>query len=427
MSSTGPKTQLPRYHSIDSLRAVTMLLVLVFHAAIIYLPFDTDRVLYQDAMRSPFTGWLVLFTRLFHMPVFFLVSGFFAAFLYDTRGAKAFLRHRLKRIGIPLVGSFLVLYPLMAAGYLYTKLLTGDAPLDVERELRSFVQIWGLDLWHLWFLYQLLILCVAAAAIMPLIRLVPEGTRDRLLDIFKGTVYRWWGVALWAAIGFLTLYLPSGIFLYDIDTSLLPPWWMLVGNGVFVAFGWLVYKRREVLEGFKSHAWGYFIAGFIGHGVYLYLGFLKGSTQVVMFMLDTIGLQVGADAVERSAQMLTTACLGPHGLFAGFWPPRDIPALLRERKRLLALHSGRFVLDLSRPCARNRRAGTAHVLLGTSRPVEILPLSGRDHGHNDAYVPLLRAGDLHWRNAQWPALSAGSTVAGVSDTSILILSPFRVP
>ena len=309
MSSTGPKTQLPRYHSIDSLRAVTMLLVLVFHAAIVYLPFDTDRVLYQDAMRSPFTGWVVLFTRLFHMPVFFLVSGFFAAFLFDTRGAQAFLRHRLKRIGLPLVCSFLVLYPLMAAGDLYTKLLTGDAPLDVGRELQSFVQTVGIDLWHLWFLYQLLILCVAAAAIMPLIRFVPEGTRDRLLALFKGTVYHWWGVALWAAIGFLTLYFPSGIFLFDIDTSLLPPWWMLVGNGVFVAFGWLVYKRREVLEGFKSHAWRYFIAGFIGHGVYLYLGFLKGSTRVVMFMLDTIGSQVGADAVERSAQILTTACL----------------------------------------------------------------------------------------------------------------------
>ena len=309
MSSAKPQVQLPRYHSIDSLRAVTMLLVLVFHAAIIYLPFDTDRVLYQDEMRSPFTGWVVLFTRLFHMPVFFMVSGFFAAFLYDTRGAMAFLHHRLKRIGLPLVYSFLVLYPLMAAGDLYTKYLTGDAPLDVERELWSFVQTLGIDLWHLWFLYQLLILCVAAAAIMPLIRFVPESTRDRLLDLFKGTVDRWWGVALWAAIGFLTLYFPSGIFLFDIDTSLLPPYWMLVGNGVFVALGWLVYKRREVLEGFKSHAWGYFIAGFIGHGVYLYLGFLKGSTQVVMLILETLGLQVGADAIDRNAQILTTACL----------------------------------------------------------------------------------------------------------------------
>ena len=309
MSSTEPQAQLPRYHSIDSLRAVTMLLVLVFHAAIIYLPFDTDRVLYQDEMRSPFTGWVVLFTRLFHMPVFFLVSGFFAAFLYDTRGAMAFLSHRLKRIGLPLVYSFLVLYPLMVAGDLYTKYLTGDAPLDVERDLRSFVQTLGIDLWHLWFLYQLLILCVVAAAIIPLIRLVPESTRDRLLDIFTGTVYRWWGVALWAAIGFLTLYFPSGIFLYDIDTSLLPPYWMLVGNGVFVAFGWLVYKRREVLEGFKSHAWGYFITGFIGHAVYLYLGFLKGSTHVVTLIIDTLGLQVGADAIDRSTQILTTACL----------------------------------------------------------------------------------------------------------------------
>ena len=231
MSSTGPKTQLPRYHSIDSLRAVTMLLVLVFHAAIVYLPLTRTAFCIRTSMRSPFTGWVVLFTRLFHMPVFFLVSGFFAAFLFDTRGTQTFLRHRLKRIGLPLVCSFLVLYPLMAAGDLYTKLLTGDAPLDVGRELQSFVQAVGIDLWHLWFLYQLLILCVAAAAIMPLIRLVPEGTRDRLLDLFKGTVYRWWGVALWAAIGFLTLYFPSGIFLFDIDTLYCRPIGCWSGTG----------------------------------------------------------------------------------------------------------------------------------------------------------------------------------------------------
>ena len=90
MSSAKPQVQLPRYHSIDSLRAVTMLLVLVFHAAIIYLPFDTDRVLYQDEMRSSFTGWVVLFTRLFHMPVFFMVSGFFRRLFVRYPGRDGF-------------------------------------------------------------------------------------------------------------------------------------------------------------------------------------------------------------------------------------------------------------------------------------------------------------------------------------------------
>ena len=146
------------YHSIDSLRAVTMLLVLVFHAAIIYLPFDTDRVLYQDEMRSPFTGWVVLFTRLFHMPVFFLVSGFFARLFVRYPGAMTFLSHRLKadRASPRLQLSGAV--STMAAGdSLYQIPDGGDAPLDVERDLRSFVQTLGIDLWHLWFLYQLLI------------------------------------------------------------------------------------------------------------------------------------------------------------------------------------------------------------------------------------------------------------------------------
>ena len=266
---------------MDALRAVTMLLVLIFHACIVYIPFTTDLVPYQDAQRSPFLGWVVLFTRLFHMPVFFLISGFFAAFLYETRGARSFLVHRLKRVGLPLVYSWLILYPLMIGSWFYARSMVAGSVPDVGREVLSVIQAQGINLWHLWFLYQLLILCVIAVPVISLAGLIPQLLRERLLAISKDLILRPWGVALWVFTSAVILNHPSGIFLFDVDTSLLPPVANLAGNGIFVVFGWLLYQHREVFNELKQPAWGYFITGFVCHGVYLYLVFSKGNTHIV--------------------------------------------------------------------------------------------------------------------------------------------------
>ena len=281
MPNPESKSSLPRYHSIDSLRAVTMLLVLIFHVAIVYIPFDTDLVPYQDAQRSPLLGWVVLFTRLFHMPIFFLVAGFFAAFLYQSRGAGGFLSHRLKRVGLPLLCCWLVIYPLLLLCEIYTQVVIAQPPQDVGGELLSIAQKRGINLWHLWFLYQLMLLCIIAVPVVFLTRVLPQPARTVLLNACQRVTPRFAGVLLWAFISGLTLYLPGSIFLFDVDTSLLPPLWALAGNGVFVAFGWLLYQYREALAGFKRPAWGYFIAGVILHGVYLYLTSALGHTHIV--------------------------------------------------------------------------------------------------------------------------------------------------
>ena len=60
-------------------------------------------------------SWLVSLIHAFRMPVFFAVAGFFGAFLVARRGTRAFLRHRLDRIGIPFVAGWIVLFPLTLA------------------------------------------------------------------------------------------------------------------------------------------------------------------------------------------------------------------------------------------------------------------------------------------------------------------------
>ena len=84
----------------------------------------------------------------FRMPLFFLISGFFSALLWQARGPRASgERHRLERIGLPLLASLFTVVPAVAwlsAG--------GDfAPAD-------WLLAWADNLYHLWFLWHLLLL-----------------------------------------------------------------------------------------------------------------------------------------------------------------------------------------------------------------------------------------------------------------------------
>ena len=49
----------------------------------------------------------------FRMPVFYVLAGFFAALLYERRGARAFVRNRVIRILVPFAVGWAILFPLV--------------------------------------------------------------------------------------------------------------------------------------------------------------------------------------------------------------------------------------------------------------------------------------------------------------------------
>ena len=87
-----------------------MMLGLVLHTAINYFPFPVQGAeqIYLDLQSSPSFDYLVSFIHSFRIPVFFVIAGFFAAFLLESRGPGRFLWHRWQRIGVPLIGAWIV-------------------------------------------------------------------------------------------------------------------------------------------------------------------------------------------------------------------------------------------------------------------------------------------------------------------------------
>ena len=263
MAAPASQSRIPRYHSLDCLRAIMMLLGLVLHASINYLPFihaDANWA-YQDAQTHLFFSWLLAFIHLFRMPTFFFIAGFFAAFLLATRGTQGFLHHRMNRIGIPLVCSWLVIYPLTVVCMRYARTHSAASPppeLDFSPSLL-----------HFWFLYHLLILCVAAVLIVHLIQYFRGLWCDRVVDAITGAIPRLRGAAVLVAASSLAAY-PMQADRFDTITSFVPPLSILAGYGLFFAAGWLVFSRREILEEFKPRAWRYFAAGFVSHVLFLF-------------------------------------------------------------------------------------------------------------------------------------------------------------
>lgn len=124
-----------------------MLLGIALHAALSFAPIPWT---VQDSQQSDF--YYVLFACIhgFRMPLFFMLSGFFTAMLWRKRGLTSLIRHRFKRIFLPLVIGCLTIVPAMwAVSYIVSRPSPGgseSSPLfaavvagDIER-VRSEVQ-----------------------------------------------------------------------------------------------------------------------------------------------------------------------------------------------------------------------------------------------------------------------------------------------
>ena len=87
-----------------------MLLGIGLHAALSFYP-TVWPVQDITADADGFFDEFVLFVHGFRMPLFFLLSGFFAALLWKRRGLPALLGHRLRRVVVPFILALVLIVP----------------------------------------------------------------------------------------------------------------------------------------------------------------------------------------------------------------------------------------------------------------------------------------------------------------------------
>ena len=102
-----------RRHDLDALRAFAMLLGILLHGSMSFIPGAGVLWGVQDSQSSWVYLDLLASIHGWRMPLFFVISGFFTTMLWKKRGLQALLRHRFKRIFLPLLCSMLTVIPTM--------------------------------------------------------------------------------------------------------------------------------------------------------------------------------------------------------------------------------------------------------------------------------------------------------------------------
>jgi glucans biosynthesis protein C len=155
----------------DNLRTTMIILVVIYHVAVIYAA--NTAFYYLEKPTNAFAlELLVLFQLLntaFFMGLLFLLSGYFTPQSYEHKGLGAFLKDRLVRFGIPLIVGTLVLYPLayfigipnMSASLLASSKLT---PSNIMLPLTWQNYFQFINIGVLWFVVLLLIFDIGYAA-----------------------------------------------------------------------------------------------------------------------------------------------------------------------------------------------------------------------------------------------------------------------
>ena len=100
--------------------------------------------------RRTLTGNLIAVIHGFRMPLFFLLSGFFSGMLWESRGLRRLWRHRLRRIGIPLLVGMFTVIPITV--WLF---------MGSHFRLSYWPFAWFGGFAHLWFLWQLMLMAAA--------------------------------------------------------------------------------------------------------------------------------------------------------------------------------------------------------------------------------------------------------------------------
>ncbi|WP_241479998.1 acyltransferase family protein [Kordia jejudonensis] len=248
-----------RIHSLDSLRAIMMLLGLVLHSALTYNVTYHGSVwsIKDTASTTIVTDFLVLMIHSFRMPVFFLIAGFFGAMLFYERKPWKMIHNRISRIVFPFIVFLIILTPIVQFSFGYASKIFEGNENALTTSLAPFSDFYFYipkSTSHLWFLYYLIYATAFAVVLAFLLKQTPKVTSKikRIGNwIFQKPLVR---ILVFSAITFILLTLLQTPMIAS-STALVPDTNTFVHYTSFYLVGWILYTSKEHLETLKKYDW----------------------------------------------------------------------------------------------------------------------------------------------------------------------------
>jgi hypothetical protein len=286
-----------RIHSLDSLRAVMMILGIVLHSAVTYSPLDMDTRLGIFQLKDPLNshisnGFIVEFIHSFRIQIFFLVAGFFASLLYYEKSPRQMIKNRISRILFP----FLVFETFLGPFFKLTKEYS-IIKLNFLPDLLSFPTLKPF-IGHFWFLYYLIIITFLFTGLIILLsKFLSVGKYfDKYLrkvlnyPILKLVVFSFFTFSIYTIMNIFGDLMPSYLsnffmpntFPSEPRITLLPNPLIILYYSSFYAVGWILFRSKKLLDSFKSFDWIYFLSGTLLFTFLFFNTFILNYFQMVI-------------------------------------------------------------------------------------------------------------------------------------------------
>ena len=254
-----------RLDYLDAVRAFALILGIVFHASLSFLPVYIGWAV-MDVSTSTIVSAFALVSHSFRMALFFLVAGFFSHMTLHGRGARQFLKSRFVRIVIPFAVFWFLLRPLLVSAWIIgAESMRGEADI-VNGLVTGFASLGNLPSGlfvgtHLWFLYYLTLVTAIALTLRLFIGL--NDSLQRSVSKAADVLTAWLSTS---RIALVAVCIPTATCLWFMshwgldtpDKSLSPNLPVLLIYSGFFLFGWILHRNPGSIEKFARPGWGRF-------------------------------------------------------------------------------------------------------------------------------------------------------------------------
>ena len=242
-----------RFVEFDAIRATAIFLVVTLHAALAYTHIDIPRLLWgvREPTQNLGFDWFCWWAMGISVPLFFTISGFFAAMAVASKGAEAFWQGRVRRVVVPGFAVAPAVLPLCFFAWAVGWLLTDRCDFREIRRLRFADPAIETALYgpaHLWFVEYLI----------PILWAYSLASRQAPARPVRWLI-RWWAPLALAvpSAGLMLLHrrwtgVDAGI---DRHNSIFPEPLRLLHFGVFFIAGSALYRTPGWLDLLKRRGW----------------------------------------------------------------------------------------------------------------------------------------------------------------------------
>ena len=255
-----------RLDYLDAARAFALILGIVFHASLSFMPMFIGWAV-MDVSTSSVVALFVMIAHSFRMELFFLIAGFFSHMSFHNQGGRNFMRSRFLRILVPFIVGWFLLRPLLVSGW-----IIGGESMRGETNILAGLQSGFASLaklptdllvgTHLWFLYYLLLISALVLVLRYLLAL-HNPLQQKVVQL-SDSAMKW---MCNSQLAILVLAIPTAMCLWfmnywSVDTpdkTLVPNIPVLLVYGAFFIFGWLLHRQAELIEHFSRLTWSKFL------------------------------------------------------------------------------------------------------------------------------------------------------------------------